>query len=141
MNPAIANKVGLNLNVIMPNKQYDNRKAPLYTRDGQIMRAFEVNMREPLFTNGYVDGVRNSIEFQNAGSTAVLINGNWTILPGGSKKFESSDEVNVNANRFTVYFPSDPFNGGGLNRLEVCETILSDLTVTFAKSKGIEFRQ
>ena len=139
MNPAIAKHVGLNLGVQVPILHpFDNRAAAVATRDGQIIRTFVTKFTEPLFKNGYVYGTRNSIEFQNVGLTDVIINGNWTIKPGGSKKFSSSDEVNINADRFTVYFPSDPFNTNLENRLEICELILSDMTVAFAKHKGIQ---
>jgi hypothetical protein len=140
MNPGIAKNLGIDLSVIMPQlSEFDNRKAPLTTSDGKIIRSWDPVFREPLFKNDYVYGVRNSIEFQNAGETDVLINGNWTIKKGGSKVFESTDEVNINAKPFVVYFPSDPFNENGLNRLEICEIILCDLTVTFAKHKGIQY--
>lgn len=138
MNPAIAKRVGINLDIIMPFKGRDNKSATLTTRDGHPIRKFNTQFREPVFKNGYVPGTRNSIEFQNAGSTTAIINGNWTILAGGSKKFDGSNEVDVNTDRFTVYFPSDPFNGGGLNRLEICEIILSDMVVAHFRDSGIE---
>ena len=140
MNPSIAQLVGINLNASVPIGPYDNKTAPIRTKDGEIIRLFTTKFREPIFENSYVQGVRNSIEFQNTGDTTAIINGNWTLLPGGSKKFDSSNEVDVNHDRFTIYFPSDPFNLAGLNRLEVCEIILSDATIAFFREKGVELR-
>lgn len=141
MNPQIAQRLGINLDSFVSVGPYDNKTAPLYTKDGEIIRIFTTKFRPPLFQNGYVQGVRNSIEFQNSGNTDVLINGNWTIKPGGSKKFDSSNETDVNGDTFTVYFPTDPFNGLAGNRLEICEIILSDATLAFYRNKGIEYGQ
>ncbi|MEI2693714.1 MAG: hypothetical protein V9E90_01460 [Saprospiraceae bacterium] len=138
MNPNIAKIVGLNLKVYMQSGAYDNRSATTMTRDGEPVRSWQVKFREPLFQNDFVDGVRNSIEFQNAGTTKVLINGNWTILAGGSKKFDSSNETDVSSQRFTVYFPTDPYNANNNNRLEISEIILEDKSVSQFRSKGIE---
>jgi hypothetical protein len=139
MNPLIAKSIGINLDVIIPiHSRYDNRSSPVTTIDGHPIRLFTTKFREPVFKNSYVEGTRNSIEFQNVGTTDVIINGNWTLKQGGSKKFDGGDDVNITADRFTVYFPSDPFNGDGNNRLEICEIILSDLTVSNVKHRGIE---
>lgn len=139
MNPAIAKQIGLTLHQPINLSSFENKTAPVVTRDGHPIRLFTTQFREPLFKNGYIKGVRNSIEFQNTGNTTVIINGNWTLLPGGSKKFDASNDIDVNSDQFTIYFPADPFNGLGGNRLEVCEIVLCDTTVAFFRSKGIEY--
>lgn len=140
MNPEIAKIEKINLDIVQQHtSRFDNKTAPLYTHDGERIRHFFTKFRPPLFENGYVDGVRNSIEFQNAGNTTVKINGNWTILPGGSKKFDSSNEIDITSERFTVYFPTDPFNGLGGNRLEIAEIILADANLAHFKNPGVEF--
>lgn len=136
MNPAVANILKINLNPYIAPSKYDNKTAELRTSDGELIRLFATKFREPLFKNGYIDGYRNSIEFQNTGNTSVNINGNWTILPGGSKKFDLGS-VDINSERFHVYFPSDPFNGLQGNRVEVCEIIMCDIGAAFFREKGI----
>lgn len=138
MNPTIANKLGINLDIIMNKGLYDNKTAMDTTPDGEQIRHFTPLFREPLFKNGYISGSRNSIEFQNAGTTKVILNGNWTILAGGSKKFDGSNDVDVSTEQFTAYFPEDPFNGLSGNRLEICEIVLSDMSVAHFRSKGIK---